>query len=134
MSMAHEREIANFWPQNPVGESQTGTLGTDFDGDLASFFHSYDRWYYSTQPHVLRSLDRCAWEGRRVLERAGAWPEEAQLKLIRAALEIEREHVGIYRLSEEERADLNEAEGEFDRCEIASERDAAQTFEHLRGK
>jgi hypothetical protein len=50
-----------------------------------------------------------------VLERAGAWPEAAQLKLIQAALEIEREHAGLYRLSEEERADLNEAEGEFDR-------------------
>ncbi len=68
-----------------------------------------------------------------VLERAAAWPEEAQLKLIRAALEIEHEH-GIYRLSDDERADLCEAESEFDRGEVASESDVTETFVHLRGK
>lgn len=68
-----------------------------------------------------------------VLDRAAAWPEEAQLKLLRAALEIEREQ-GIYRLSDAERADLREAEGEFDRGEVASASQVAETFERLRGK
>ncbi|HEX3665362.1 MAG TPA: hypothetical protein VHU23_09030 [Rhizomicrobium sp.] len=68
-----------------------------------------------------------------VLERAAAWPEEAQLKLPQAVLEIEREQ-GIYRLSDDERADLHEAENEFDRGEVASASDVAETFERLRGK
>lgn len=73
-------------------------------------------------------------QGRhRSCARTAAWPEEAQLKLIRAALEIEHEH-GIYRLSDSERADLREAEGEFDRGEVASESNVAGTFERLRGK
>ena len=68
-----------------------------------------------------------------VLERAAAWPEEAQLKLLRAALEIEQEQ-GIYRLSDAERSDLREAEEEFDRGEVASPGDVAETFARLRSK
>jgi hypothetical protein len=55
------------------------------------------------------------------------------LKLLQAVLEIEREQ-GIYRLSDDERADLHEAENEFDRGEVASASDVAETFERLRGK
>jgi hypothetical protein len=61
-----------------------------------------------------------------VLERAGGWPEAAQVKLIRAALDIEREHAG--RLDEDERADLQEALAEFDREEIASDLNVKAAF------
>ena len=37
-----------------------------------------------------------------------------RVKLIRAALDIEREHADLYRLDEDERADLQEALAEFD--------------------
>ena len=67
-----------------------------------------------------------------VLERAGNWPEEAQIKLIRAALEIQREHAGLYRLDEAERADLRDAVAEFDRGEVASEQDVQAVFDRLR--
>ena len=69
-----------------------------------------------------------------VLERAGGWPEAAQVKLIRAALDIEREHAGLYRLDDEERADLQEALAEFDRGEIAPEQDVKAVFDQLRRK
>jgi hypothetical protein len=67
-----------------------------------------------------------------VLERAGNWPEEAQVKLIRAALEIEREHSGLYRLDEAERVDLREAVAEFERGELAPEQDVQAVFDRLR--
>jgi hypothetical protein len=67
-----------------------------------------------------------------VLERAGNWPEEAQVKLIRAALQIEREHAGVYRLDDTERADLREAVAEFERGEVADEQDVKTVFEQLR--
>ena len=68
-----------------------------------------------------------------VLEGAVACPQEAQLKVIRAALVIDHEH-GIDRLSDAERTDLREAEGEFDRGEVVSESTVAKTFVRLRGK
>jgi hypothetical protein len=68
-----------------------------------------------------------------VLERAAGWPEDAQLKPLQAALEIEQEQ-GVYRLSDAERADLQDAEGEFLRGEVASASQIAETFERLRGK
>lgn len=67
-----------------------------------------------------------------VLERAGTWPEEAQMKLIRAALAIEREHSGAYRLDEAELADLDEAEAELERGETLSEQDTRAAIEKLR--
>lgn len=69
-----------------------------------------------------------------VLERAGGWPEEARLRLVRAALEIEREYGNVYELSDIERTDLEEAAAEIDRGETASEQDVANTFRHLREK
>jgi len=69
-----------------------------------------------------------------VLERAGAWPEEARLRLICAALEIEKEYAEVYRLSGAERADLREAAAEFDRGEVASDEEVRGTFEQLRAE
>jgi hypothetical protein len=76
----------------------------------------------------------CMTRDELALERAGGWPEAAQVKLIRAALDIEREHAGLYRLDEDERADLQEALAEFDRGETASEQDVKAVFEQLRCK
>jgi hypothetical protein len=63
-----------------------------------------------------------------VLERAGGWPDAAQVKLIRAALDTEREHAGLYRLDEDERADLQEALAEFERGEIAPDLNVKMAF------
>lgn len=38
-----------------------------------------------------------------LLERVSAWPEEAQEELMRSVTDIENRHLGIYRLSDDER-------------------------------
>lgn len=38
-----------------------------------------------------------------LLERVSAWPEEAQDELMRSMNDIESRHLGIYRLSDDER-------------------------------
>ena len=68
MEKIGESEIRAHWQANPVGESLVGRLDAEFRSDYDAFFTAYDRWYYEGQPHVLRSLDRFSWEGKRVLE------------------------------------------------------------------
>jgi len=67
-----------------------------------------------------------------LLERVETWPQEAQDELIRSALAIERRHGGMYRLDEEERADIREDVAEIESGEVASDEDVTATFEGLR--
>ncbi len=67
-----------------------------------------------------------------LIERAETWSQEAQDELIRSALAIERRHAGVYRLDNEERADIREAVAEIERDEVASEEDVKATFDDLR--
>jgi predicted transcriptional regulator len=67
-----------------------------------------------------------------LLERVESWPQEAQDELIRSALAIERRHGGVYRLDDEERADIREGIAEIERGEVATDEDVKATFEHLR--
>jgi hypothetical protein len=58
---------------------------------------------------------------RRILEKVADWPEEDQEELAELAREIEARHMGVYVLSEEERAAIVEArQGAF-----VSDEDAA---------
>lgn len=68
-----------------------------------------------------------------LLERAEAWPAEAQKELVRVAIEIERRHMGVYRLNDEERADVREGLAEIKRGEVASEDEVKAVFDRLRG-
>jgi hypothetical protein len=67
-----------------------------------------------------------------LLERAQAWPQAAQEELVRTAIDIERKHVGIYQLDDDERADIREGLAEIDRGDVASEEEVKATFNHLR--
>jgi hypothetical protein len=67
-----------------------------------------------------------------LLERAETWSQEAQDELIRSALAIERKYGAVYRLSDEERADIREALAEIDRGEVASDEEVKATFDDLR--
>jgi predicted transcriptional regulator len=90
------------------------------DGGIPSFAHRwYDRWMTKHQIAIL-------------LERAETWPQEAQEELIRSALAIERKHGGVYRLDDEERADIREGLAEIERGEVASEDEVQATFDDLR--
>lgn len=53
-----------------------------------------------------------------ILDRIADWPKEAQEELMQAIVDIEARHVGIYHLSDDERAAVREglaqaARGEF---------------------
>lgn len=67
-----------------------------------------------------------------LLERAEAWPQEAQEELVRSSIIIERKHAGIYRLDDGERADIRDGLAEIERGEVASLKDVQKTFDDLR--
>jgi predicted transcriptional regulator len=67
-----------------------------------------------------------------LLERVEAWPQEAQDKLMRSALAIERKHGGMYRLDNEGRADIREGVAEIERGAVAADEDVKKSFEDLR--
>ena len=68
-----------------------------------------------------------------LLERAEAWPQEAQDELVRSSIDIERKHGAIYHLNDEERADIREGLAEIERGEVASDAEVEKTFRNLRG-
>jgi predicted transcriptional regulator len=67
-----------------------------------------------------------------LLERAETWPQEAQDELVRIAIDIERKHAGVYRLDEDEQADIREGLAEIERGEVASDEEVRATFRDLR--
>jgi hypothetical protein len=61
-----------------------------------------------------------------LLERVATWPEEAQAELLQSIVDIETKHLGIYRLSDEERQAVREGleqarRGEFVPDEVVAE-------------
>jgi len=67
-----------------------------------------------------------------LLERAETWSQEAQEELVQSVLAIERKHVGVYRLDDEERADIREGLAEIERGEVAADEEVRATFDELR--
>jgi hypothetical protein len=69
---------------------------------------------------------------KELIERAEAWPEEAQAELIELGLEIEAEQRGVYHASSEEIEAIDQALGEVQRGEVMSEEDVEAMFAKLR--
>lgn len=67
-----------------------------------------------------------------LIERVAALPKAAQDEVVRSVVEIEARHIGVYRMSDEERADILDALEEVKRGEVASDDDAAAVFQRLR--
>lgn len=67
-----------------------------------------------------------------VLERVKTWPKERQQDAVDILLKMERMGTKIYRLSGEERADLEEARKEIERGEVASDEEVAAVFNKYR--
>lgn len=67
-----------------------------------------------------------------VLDRVRAWPPERQEDAARVLLAMEAEDATPYRLSAEERADIEVALEELARGEVASDAQAAAVFDRLR--
>ncbi len=68
---------------------------------------------------------------RAVLDRVLTWPEERQEEAARILLALE-ESSGVYVLSTEEEADLEAADAEIERGEIASDEEVRETFASFR--
>jgi len=67
-----------------------------------------------------------------LLERIDAWPEEAQEELIRSVIEIEAKHVGLHRLSDEERAAVRRGLEEMRQGKFATDEEVAAVFNRYR--
>ena len=66
-----------------------------------------------------------------ILDRVRTWPQERQEEAVRVLIALE-ESSGIYVLDEEEAADLDAAEEEIRRGEIATDEEVQETFAALR--
>jgi hypothetical protein len=67
-----------------------------------------------------------------VLERVRSWPEEEQEEAALLLLALEERRKGVYELSVEEIADLEEALAEMERGEVASDEEVRAVFDHYR--
>jgi hypothetical protein len=67
-----------------------------------------------------------------IIERVSTWLEEAQAELIETALAIEKKHLGVYRLSDEERAAVRRGLEEMRQRKFASEEEVAAVFDRYR--
>ena len=67
-----------------------------------------------------------------ILDRVRTWPEERQEDAARILLAMEGEEGGVYRLSDEERAEVRAALAEIERGEVASEEEVATLFNRRR--
>lgn len=65
---------------------------------------------------------------RHLIETAESWPEEDQKELVAYAREIEARRQGVYVLSDDERAAIEEGLAEADRGEFASDEEVAALF------
>ncbi len=67
-----------------------------------------------------------------ILDRVRDWPPERQQEAMEILLVLEQKNLGLYRMSDDERADIREAIAEMERGEIASEEEVSATFARLR--
>jgi predicted transcriptional regulator len=67
-----------------------------------------------------------------LLELAETWPKETQEKLLRYAERLGKEHDGVYRLTPEERSDVEAAIAEMDAGSFASDEEVAEVFNRYR--
>lgn len=63
-----------------------------------------------------------------ILNRIADWPEEAQAELMQPAAEIEVRHLGVYRLSDDERMAVREGLAQADRGEFVPDEVVAAYF------
>ncbi len=66
-----------------------------------------------------------------LVDRMAKLPKAAQDEIVRKVAEVELRHTGLYRLDDEERADILEALEEVRRGELASDDEAAAVFARL---
>ena len=68
-----------------------------------------------------------------VLERVRSWPEAEQEEAALLLLALEERRKGVYELSEEEIADLDQADREIERWEFVPDEEMKALFDRYRG-
>jgi hypothetical protein len=67
-----------------------------------------------------------------LMERAAAWPDEAQAELVQFMIDTEARHFGVYRLDAEDRARIEESIAAARRGEFATDEEVAALFRRYR--
>lgn len=67
-----------------------------------------------------------------LLERVSTWPEEAQDEFVKSVADIESKHLGVYRLSDEERAAVRRGLADMREGRLASDAEVAAVFNRYR--
>jgi predicted transcriptional regulator len=67
-----------------------------------------------------------------LLERVSTWPEEAQDEFVKSVTDIESKHLGVYRLSDEERDAVRRGLADMREGRLASDADVAAVFNRYR--
>ena len=67
-----------------------------------------------------------------ILDRIDSWPKEAQAELVQSIVDIEEKHVGLYRLTDDERAAVRRGLDEMRKGRFASEERIAAIFNRYR--
>ncbi|HEV7600202.1 MAG TPA: hypothetical protein VGO49_08070 [Bradyrhizobium sp.] len=68
-----------------------------------------------------------------MLERVSTWPEEAQGEFVKSVADIESKHLGVYRLSDEERDAVRRGLADMREGRLASDAEVAAVFNRYRG-
>jgi hypothetical protein len=68
-----------------------------------------------------------------LLERVSTWPEEAQDEFVKSVTDIESKHLGVYRLSDEERDAVHRGLADMREGRLASDAEVAAVFNRYRG-
>jgi predicted transcriptional regulator len=69
-----------------------------------------------------------------VLERVRTWPPERQEDAVRVLLEMEAQGTEVYKLSDDERAAIEEGMAQARRGEFATDEEVAALFARYRGR
>jgi hypothetical protein len=67
-----------------------------------------------------------------ILDRIADWPEEAQKELMQSIVDIEKKHLGLYRLSDDERAAVRRGLEEMRQRKFASDEQVEAVFSRYR--
>jgi len=67
-----------------------------------------------------------------LLERIADWPEEAQAELVQSIVDIETKHLGVYKLSPDERTAIERVLEEMRQGKFASDEQVAAVFNRYR--
>lgn len=69
---------------------------------------------------------------REIADRIADWPDQAIAELLKAVLDIEVKHFGVYRLSDDERAAVKEGRAQAERREFVNDEQVAAFFSRFR--